>query len=638
VDVRKQVLDIKSLIFYLIIEVSSICFSAFIFILRLVIGEHSATIAGYFGGRPMEVKRMRRVLTILFFFIVFILLITVPFYIWGVTKFAAFSTQVKSITDITLVTLEFIGILVTSAVVITILFQYFRYRRPYRLVFDAFSNEPDLINNEKKPLNLSILVQEELINQFKIIYNEVHGYSDKKKEKQKQEGQDFEAFGADELYIEEGPLGNGIGTYVSVDQVTKGGMIEDLKEVIEDIKDPKGINLMSLIGEIVPKDVAPVSKFIEAIIPPHVIMATAYLQWRSSVSDDADKVGITFKYVDLSNQRNLMVRTLWWQPPNKSADAANASSSAKVIKANKPESNKVADRYIELLSPSSHWMALMFWEQKLLSNVPPLNRILKRQEKRRQARIFYLMGALYYAHADQFPTYHSFFCQLAVEHFRQALITDASWNLPYLYMANLYSFKAQETKGEKSEKLSQDADNLYKASLEHTKKGHEYTRHRILIAKALADLATGVRSKNLKLLKEITQQVEELQKEIDPAIYDPSRADCAAYLYNLATWYTIAFDETVPMTNVNSRDEARRYLAYSLARSPNLKGKVEKDQIFKNMRTEGDLELLLEFLEEVQHENPKLADLTGDEFKCKLDSIPQMIDQRLGRGTLRQQA
>lgn len=583
---------------------------------------------------------MRRVLIILLLIIVFILLVTVPFYIWGVTKFDSLTTQEKSITDVVLVTLELIGILISSAVVITILFQYFRYRRPYRLVFDAFSNEPDLINNEKKPLNLSILVQEELIRQFKVIYTQVSGYSDRSKDKKRQE---FEALLADELYIEEGPLGKGMGTYVSVDQVTKGGMIADLKEVIAHLRDSQGINLMSLVGEIVPKEVAPVSKFIEAIIPPHVIKATAYLQWRSMVSegdivdDVSDKVGITFKYVDLSNQRNLMVRTLWWQSSeDQSKKATGTRSTAKRNMAHKTVPNRVAERYIELLTPATYWMALMFWEQKLLSNVPPLNRIINIREKRRQARIFYLLGALYYAHADQFPAYKSFFCQLAVEHLRQASITDETWNLPYLYLANLYSFKAQETQGEKSEKLREDAKKLYKAALDHTRKKNVHTKPRILIAQALAELAAAVKAGNEGRYKDWEQQkgeavrlIGELQKEIDPARFDPGRADCAAYLYNLATWYQIAYDETIPVANIRPHDEARRYLAYSLVRSQGLRDTLENDRKFTSMRTEGDLELFLELLKEAQDRNPNLAELTGDEFKRELDTIPQIIDQRL---------
>src|SRR5260370_13431449 len=93
------------------------------------------------------------------------------------------------------------------------------------------------------------------------------------------------------------------------------------------------------------------------------------------------------------------------------------------------------------------------------------------------------------------------------------------------------------------------------------------------------------------------QEVEELQKKIDPADFDPDRADCAALLYNLAIWYEIAYDNSVAISNVIPRDEARRYLAYSLFRSPSQWDTVENDENFKSMRNEGDLEKLKEELD-----------------------------------------
>ena len=68
------------------------------------------------------------------------------------------------------------------------------------------------------------------------------------------------------------------------------------------------------------------------------------------------------------------------------------------------------------------------------------------QENKRQAQILYPIGRVYSASADQFKAYKDFFRQLAVEHFRQATIKDASWPLPYLYLANLYSQKMRALK------------------------------------------------------------------------------------------------------------------------------------------------------------------------------------------------
>lgn len=551
---------------------------------------------------------MKRILAILLLIIVLVAVVAVPFIIWGGARFASFSDQEKAIVTFLLASLELIGLIISIAIVIFILYQYIRYRRPYRLVFEAFSNELELVDTENKPLNLSILAQEELVRQFKLIYNDLKRYSDNG-------GQDFEEFVADELYIEEDPSGNDIEKYVSEDQVKKGGMIEDLKEVIRDLKDPKGINLMNLVGEIAPKEVTPVMKFIEAIFPPHVISAIGHLQCKS---DKSGRVGITFEFVDFGSQRNLMVRTLQWQSSDNMADETLT--------------NKVTDYYIELLSPAMDWVALMFWEQKLLSGTPLINRVFKVREKRRKARMLYLLGALYFAHADRFKAYSSFFCQLAVEHLRQALIADRSWGLPYLYLANLYAFKAQVKTGELHEKLLDEALSLYDQVLELAKgEEHKFIRARIILAKALAELTSGVETKNKRRIDKASQEIEDMKKQTDPADFDFKRADCAAYLYNLAIWYQIAYDNYVGIPNVIPRDEARRYLAYSLVRSPNFWDVVQNDDNFKSMRDEGDLEKLKQELREKLDKEPELVRMTGKHFKTEIGKILEKVDQLLLR-------
>ena len=88
------------------------------------------------------------------------------------------------------------------------------------------------------------------------------------------------------------------------------------------------------------------------------------------------------------------------------------------------------------------------------------------------------------------------------------------------------------------------------------------TRPRIIIAMALAELASGVKKEDEGLINKAIQGVEKLKKQLDPADFDPDRADCAAFLYNLATWYTLAYDsylgdKIVGISNVRPRDEAR---------------------------------------------------------------------------------
>ena len=558
---------------------------------------------------------MKRFLTIVLLIILFIVAVTVPFLILGGQRFAIFSDQEKAVTTVILATLELVGIVISIVIVVIILYQYFRYRRPYRLVFDAFSNESALFDADKKPLNLSILAQEELERRFKIIYNELSGFSDKKKK-----SQDLEALVADELYIEEEDSENDLGMYVSADQINKSGMIEDLKDVIRYLKDSKGMNLISLIGEIAPKEAVPVMKFIEAFIPPHVIKATGYLQWRS---EKAEKVGMTFKYEDLSNQRNLMVRTIWWQSRDKTETSASIQTTVASTAANDTLTNKESEHYIELLSPAMQWMALMFWEQKLISHVPFTYRILKTPEKRRQARILYLLGALYYAYADQHQPYKDFFCQLAVEHFRQAIVKDLNWYLPYKYLADLYSFKMQYTEEDKGKKLLDKALSLYDAACYLAIKRSNDTQNRIRIARALAKLV----AKDWKLIKEAEDEVQDLISQ-DPANFDPDRADCGKYLYSLAYWYVLA-EKFHPTYIDNAEQKARLYVAYCLARSANLWDAIKNNDYFKFICGEEGLKALKQILDEKQGEETQLCKLKSDDFKKAIDEVLREVAMKV---------
>lgn len=567
---------------------------------------------------------MRRFFAILSLIVVLVAVVVAASILLGVARFSSFSTNEELITGFLLTSAELLGLVVTIALILFILYQYIQYRRPYRLVFEAFSNESKLVDAAKKPLNLSILAQEELARQFKLIYRDLKEYSDK-------DSQDFEALVADELYIEEELSGNDVENYVAADQIKKGGMVEDLKEVIKYLKDPKGINVMHLVGEIAPKEVTPIMKFIEAIFPPHVIRATGHLQGKS---DKSGRAGITFEYVDLGSQRNLMVRTLRWRPSDSDhiEDCVNAASPAQSNTINEKLPNEGPELYIELLSPAMYWVSLMFWEQKLVSNVPFMNRILKAREKRRKARIFYLIGALYYAHSNRFKPYSSFFYQLAVEHLRLALITDANWSLPYLYLANLYSFKAQEKADDLHEKLFDEAFKLYDKAREIAEMEREpFIQARIRVDIALAKLTAGVGKQDIRLVNGAVQEIEVLKTQMDPANYEPARADCAAFMYNLATWYELASDHSAPVPNVIPREEARRYLAYSLARSPSLWKAAEIDEKFKSIRDSDDLQMLKEALGKRLCEEPSLVELTLENFRTEIDKILEEVDHQLGR-------
>lgn len=565
---------------------------------------------------------MKRILAIGLPAIVFVIALILLFFILSIDGLTSISIREYTITSLILTSLELVGLAFAIYLAIFILVQYFRYRLRQRLVFEAFSNEPKLVDDEKKPLNLSMLAREELIRQFKIIYNELKEYLPEESQ------EELEAWAVDEIFVEKDSSGKNFGTYVSEDQINKSDMIQGLKDVIQTLTDPDDINLMHLVGEIAPQEISPVVKLIEAIIPPRTIRATGHLQWERD-----EKVGITFEFVDLANRRDLMVRTIWWkrEPPDGSDQADNDVTN--------PEKTKY-EYYVDLLSPAMHWMALMFLEQKLLSGERPLDPILNifdNRENERQARVLYILGALYYAHADQFPAYRDFFCQLAVEHFSKALVKYESWPLPYLYLANLYSLKMrdlkmQEEKEEKSEKLLKEArkmsDTLLKEALTLYGKAEEYAkqdifmRHRIIIAKALAELD----SEDDDLAKIASKDLERMEIEQNPVDFNPEeQPGCSAYLFNLATWYLTAYDQYKGIPN--ALEKGRRYLAYWLARYPDQWSIA--DESFKNIAGEIDLEPLKQELTRKLAENRKLSNLTGEVFKIEIDTVLQTVDQEL---------
>ena len=565
---------------------------------------------------------MKRILAIVALVIVLVAVVFAAFLVTGGRRFSTVSDNEQLITSFLLASVELIGLVVAIALVIFVLYQYTLFRRPYRLVFEAFSNESKLVTAENKPLNLSILAQEELTRQFKLIYRGLKKFIDK-------DGQEIEALVADELYIEEDASGSDTGKYIFADLIKQSGMIGDLKEVINDLQDPEGINLMQLVGEFVPKEVSPIMKFIETIFPPHVIRATGHLQAKS---DTSRRAGITFEFVDLGSQRNLLVRTLRWRSSEHKVEPVDSVPSAHSNTSNETSTNEESDHYIELLIPAMCWVALMFLEQKLISHVPFMNHILKANEKRRKARIYYLIGALYYIHSIRLETYSDFYRQLAVEHLRLAQITDASWSLPYLYLANLYTSKALEKSDELHAKLFKEALNLYQQGLDHTTKtGQKLTHARIIVAKALAELRAAIKSDNDTdydwYLNQAIEEIEFLKTYLEPADFDAAREEFAVYFYNLASWYQIVYSSATPIPNDKARDEAGRYMLYCLACSQNFWDTVEKDVNFQSMRDAGVLKKIKQELDKKLKEEPKLAKLTGEPFKTEVGRLLKNVDQ-----------
>lgn len=184
-----------------------------------------------------------------------------------------------------------------------------------------------------------------------------------------------------------------------------------------------------------------------------------------------------------------------------------------------------------------------------------------------------------------------------------------------------------ETNGELREKLLNEALRLYEEALKHTEAiKHPEARicyiQRIKLDRSLAELTSDID----KWIEKAKLDVQYLISQ-DPASFNPKRADCASYLYNLAIWYQLAFDNTIDVPN--AREEARRYLAYSLARSQSQWDKKYLNIHFQSMDQEDALEFLKEELGKKLSKKPELVGLIGEKFKTEIDEVLEKVTCRL---------
>ncbi|HVB59940.1 MAG TPA: hypothetical protein VNE61_01990 [Ktedonobacteraceae bacterium] len=527
----------------------------------------------------------------------------------------------QDIVSLILTLLQLLGIFLIFVLLLYILVQYIQYTRSHRFIFDGFSNASKLIDAANMPIELTMLAREKLIYQVKVLYSQWKTFSRDGKP-------DADALLTDELYSGQPHFAQDLARYISSEMSGDNEAAEYLRRVIKTLMDSEGINLMDLAGEIAPKEVTPIMKFIEAVVPPRAVRATGHLQWWS---EKAKGAGITFEFVDLGSRRNIMVRTIWYTLKEEQEDQKQTPLSGE------DEKSLAAEHYIELLEPTMRWLALMFWEQRMKAHNTSFVKYFfdARGKKRQAARLLYLFGSLYNASANQFSVYKDFFCQLAVEHFRQATIADENWYSPYLYLGNLYSFKMrEETKDELRNKLLDEAIKLFEAAMKKAKRANEgsATEKRITLAQALTELVSDISTGNEKHIKEVViQKVKRIKEDsIDSASFDFKRADCAAFLYNLASWYGLAHLNRVSIPDVNTRDEARRYLAYSLALSENLRERIEYEDDSQLLYEAVDLGTFREELAKHKNltEKAERVKMTWVAFKAEIDEMLKRVDER----------
>jgi hypothetical protein len=350
--------------------------------------------------------------------------------------------------------LQLVGVLLGLVLTTFVIGQYIRYIRPRHFIFEGFSNAPKSSQAEIRTWDLNSLAREELVNQLEELYShwaEASGLTPL----------DINLLLADDPCLRKNSHGDSNVT-LSPEKIKCSGMMEDLEAVIAQ-QNPQNMDLMGMIGGIVPKEASLITKLINELIPPHATKAVGHLQWKQSVPGSGD-IGITLELEDLGEQRNCGLQTLWRLQacasfdhtptpenvnPHTESDLDDKSNN---LKSSEKELLRLTAYYTELLTPAMRWLALLFFEQQQTLHIPFLSRIpfirripaLSQREQRRQAQLHYILEALYFDSAAQHTMDSPFFWKLAIKHFRQAVTLDPHWYLPYLHMANMYSIEMEK--------------------------------------------------------------------------------------------------------------------------------------------------------------------------------------------------
>ncbi len=545
---------------------------------------------------------MKYIMRFVLFVAIVAAVVVVPLIIWG----KKVSTVIGDLNSSILMLLELFGLILAFILICFVFYQFIRYYFSPQFVFEGFSNDGDLLADAQKPLQFNKLAWEEFANQFHILLQQWGQYANSSVN-------NLSAKADPDMprntFLEKifPPLNeeNFIGSI--------GTTIFDRVKLVEGKGPEKFSVLMSTLS------------FISAIIPPPVIRISGHLQRQGKTPD---KVGITLEFIDNKKPYNIAIHSFW----EDEMVSGQLSSEPEV---------PLQQRYMKLLCPAMRWLILECYRQKEEARISRINfgffmgrRKGSKTKHAEAAWLLYNLGTLYYASVDDFKTQiteKGFFIQNAIRHLLQASNTKPRWYLPYLYRANIHGFEMMFAKSASPErnKLLQKALDLYDLALDckDTKVGQESVenRHRVILAKALTELNSDIDA----LIIKANLELEDMKKKQDPANFDWKRPDCAIYLYDLATWYALAPRDIIP----NARQEARRYLAYSLIRSQSLWDQAEGDPNFGKMLFGRYLEVLKDELGKKLREKPDLPESPGEVIKAETETILREVDHRLKRGS-----
>lgn len=308
-------------------------------------------------------------------------------------------------------------------------------------------------------------------------------------------------------------------------------------------------------------------------------------------------------------------------------------------------------RYLQLLRPAVRWLALELARRSMAANERdiPFGKILFARipfgripfgkiffKKRRfcyQAKLYNFIGEFHLSSAQEYRSF-PFFYDMAISDFKKASKLVEDWYQPYENLADVYAEKGKKGGDSLSEDSQRQSRSNYGEALKNYRKAlklldkdipylsiethseRQKIERRILVNKAIVELLMG------------EELISEAKREIDSIVdAKPLSSELDSHLlYNLACWYALLADNQNgnDAEVTTAKDNACRYLAYSLARDEMLWGGASKDPDLKGIKDR--LEDLLYTLRKKLQESPDLAkDSTfADKIKDVLEEAKRL--------------
>ncbi len=306
------------------------------------------------------------------------------------------------------------------------------------------------------------------------------------------------------------------------------------------------------------------------------------------------------------------------------------------------------ERYDELMNPALYWLAIELAKRALVEDARNISHRFRWSSlKAGQHSINYLaqlynfIGSFHRSGGQSYEQFPEFY-EMAITDFTKAINFDGNWFQPYENRALTYVMRVLR-KADKKQLLELSDDSkkdLYEASTDYDramKVFQKYTREHVpsekeVVARRRLWLGRSTVQLLLGDVQEAVKEMKALREGWDLRQYT-AEVKTSRLLYNLAGWYEIAaikeieVADSVPdndrMTFTDTRQAARRYLIYSLAREPELWKAAQSDPNFTSIPNDDGWKPLETVLTRKRYEckDSKLSEMTGKPFDDVITAI-----------------